>query len=108
LGEAYGAFGFWGGILFMGLLALFVRWIYKRLITLSFRYNPLLICWIPVLFYQVTYSGETDTLQIVNALLKTAFFIFLLYRIVPTWFGNSREGNNVRLQDDTLQQVQHG
>jgi hypothetical protein len=108
LGEAYGAFGFWGGILFMGLLALFVRWIYKRLITLSFRYNPLLICWIPVLFYQVTYSGETDTLQIVNALLKTAFFIFLLYRIVPTWFGNSREGNSVRLQDDTLQQVQHG
>ena len=86
LGEAYGSFGVPGGIIFMFLLGMFVRWAYKKLFSLS-RKVPLLICWIPVLFYQITYSAETDTLQILNSLIKSAFFIWLLYKFLPPWFG---------------------
>jgi hypothetical protein len=86
LGEAYGSFGIGGGILYMFFLGFFIRWAYQKLFSLS-RTMPLLICWIPVLFYQITYSAETDTLQILNSLLKSAFFIWILYRLVPTWFG---------------------
>jgi len=51
------------------------------------RRIPLLVCWIPVMFYQVISSGETDSLQIFNSLIKSAFFLWLLYKFVPAWFG---------------------
>lgn len=86
LGEAYGSFGVTGGILYMFLLGAFIRWAYKRVFLLS-RKIPLLICWIPVLFFQITYSGETDTLQILNSLFKAAIFIWLLYKLFPFFFG---------------------
>lgn len=86
LGEAYGSFGTTGGIAFMFFLGLFIRWAYQKVFSLSRKF-PLLICWIPVLFYQITYSAETDTLQILNSLLKSAFFIWGLYKLVPAWFG---------------------
>lgn len=86
LGEAYGSFGVNGGIVYMFFLGFFIRWAYKRVFILSKKY-PLLICWLPVLFYQVTYSAETDTLQILNSLTKSAFFLWLLFKILPHWFG---------------------
>jgi hypothetical protein len=85
LGEAYGSFGASGGIIFMIILGFFMRWSYGYVFALA-RDKPLLIFWIPVLFYQVTYSAETDTLQILNSLLKTAFFIWLLYKAFPRHF----------------------
>lgn len=89
LGEAYGSFGTTGGIIYMFFLGAFIRWAYKMVFVIS-KSIPLLICWIPVLFYQVTYSAETDTLQIFNSLFKTAFFIVILYKLIPAWFGKSR------------------
>jgi hypothetical protein len=86
LGEAYGAFGRTGGIIFMFFLGMFIRWAYGKVFKIG-RHLPLVICWIPVLFYQVTYSAETDTLQILNSLVKTAFFIWLLFKAFPHWFG---------------------
>jgi hypothetical protein len=86
LGEAYGSFGPIGGIIYMFFLGLFIRWVYKKVFDVAQRL-PLLVLWIPVLFYQVTYCMETDSLQVFNSLLKGAFFIWLLYKIVPTWFG---------------------
>lgn len=86
LGEAYGSFGVPGGIAYMFFLGIFIRWAYQKTFRLS-RSNPLLLCWIPVLFYQITYSAETDSLQICNSLLKSAFFVWALYKFVPTWFG---------------------
>jgi hypothetical protein len=86
LGEAYASFGPYGGIFYMFLLGLFIRWIYKRVFVIGLRL-PLIVLWIPVLFYQVTYCMETDSLQIFNSLLKGAFFLWLLYKILPTWFG---------------------
>lgn len=86
VGEAYGSFGKYGGIVYLFGLGLFVRWAFGMVFKLAKKY-PLLICWIPVLFYQVTYSNETDTLAIINSLVKTAFFIWLLFKAFPSWFG---------------------
>lgn len=84
LGEAYGSFGK-GGIVFMFLLGLFIRWGYRKVFVLADKL-PLLICWVPVLFYQVTYSAETDTLQIMNFLIKSGVFVYILYKFIPDWF----------------------
>ncbi len=90
LGEAYGSFGRAGGIIFMFVLAVFIRFAYQRVFILA-KKIPLLIFWIPVMFYQITYSAESDTLQILNSLLKSAFFIFLLYKFLPQWFGMQKK-----------------
>src|SRR4029077_12742263 len=60
LGEAYGSFGPIGGILYMFGLGLFIRWVYKK-VFITAQKLPLLVLWIPVLFYQITYSMETDS-----------------------------------------------
>jgi len=86
LGEAYGNFGVTGGIVYMFFLGLFIRWVYGRVFVLAKR-NPFVICWLPVLFFQTVYSAEADTLQILNSLIKAAFFLWLLKKIFPTWFG---------------------
>jgi hypothetical protein len=91
LGEAYGSFGRSGGIIFMLCLGFFIRWAYKRAFIIA-RRIPLVICWLPVLFYQVTYSAETDTLQIMNSLVKSATFMWVLYNIVPGWFNAVKSG----------------
>lgn len=88
LGEAYGSFGLWGGIVFMCILGVFIRTVYVMVFRLSEK-TPLLIFWLPVLFYQITYSAETDCLQIFNSLIKSAFFIWMLYKLLPQWFGKN-------------------
>jgi hypothetical protein len=90
LGEAYGSFGPGGGIFYMFLLGLFIRFAYKRMFLIAQKL-PLVILWIPVLFYQITYSMETDSLQIFNSLLKGAFFLWLGYLVVPNWFGLTKK-----------------
>jgi hypothetical protein len=86
LGEAYGSFGVTGGIKYMFFLGGFIRWAYKRVFVLSVK-TPLLIFWLPVIFYQVTYSAESDTLQIMNSVIKSAFFLWMLEKLAPGWFG---------------------
>jgi hypothetical protein len=86
IGEAYGSFGPLGGIIYMILLGAFVRWAYRKVFIIANK-TPLIIFWIPVLFYQVVYSMESDTLQIMNSLVKSAFFIWVLTKFMPGWFG---------------------
>ncbi len=97
LGEAYGSFGPALGIIYMFLLGLFIRWVYKKVFIIAQRI-PLLVLWIPVLFYQVTYCMETDSLQIFNSLLKGAFFLWLIYKLIPGWLGKGikNAGNTAR------------
>lgn len=102
LGEAYGSFGVRPAILFMVMLGLFIRWVYGIVFRLS-RNIPLLVLWLPVLFYQITYSAETDTLQILNSFLKTAFFIWVVYRILPRWFGKSERTERADFKDLTIE-----
>ncbi len=95
LGEAYGSFGPIGGIFYMFVLGLFIRWVYKKVFVIA-QNLPLLVLWIPLLFYQITYSMETDSLQIFNSLLKGALFIWLLYKLSPGWFGKLENQSNGR------------
>jgi len=90
IGEAYGSFGVAGGVLFMFLLGVFIRWAYYKVFIIAGKI-PLIVLWIPVLFFQVTYSMETDTLQILNSLFKSALFMWLLYKIFPAWFGKAKK-----------------
>jgi hypothetical protein len=101
LGEAYGSFGTRQAILFMVLLGLFIRWVYGIVFRIS-RKTPLLVLWLPVMFYQITYSAETDTLQILNSFIKTTFFIWILYRFLPRWFGKSERTARAKLNDVKL------
>lgn len=90
LGEAYGSFGAMGGVVFMFVLGLCIRWVYGKIFSVSTKI-PLIILWIPVFFYQVTYSAETDTLQIFNSLIKSSFFVWILFKLTPAWFGFPRK-----------------
>jgi hypothetical protein len=90
IGEAYGSFGPTGGIIFMFFLGLFIRWAMRRVFIIAARL-PLIICWLPVLFYQVTYSAETDTLQVLNSLFKSAIFMWILFKIFPGLIGLSSD-----------------
>lgn len=89
LGEAYASFGNFGGIIYMIFLGILIRWAYLINLRISRTY-PLLLFWLPVIFYQVTYSAEADTLQIVNSITKSAFFVWILFRFQPIVFGVRR------------------
>lgn len=99
LGEAYGSFGKGGGIIYMCFLGFLIRFAYRYIFIVA-RKNAIIIFWIPVLFYQITYSAETDTLQIVNSLVKSAFFVWILYKLLPGWFGIGKVRSNI---DNTRQ-----
>lgn len=83
--EGYASFGPRWAVFFMGLLAFLVRGVYLAVFRLSNRI-PLLILWLPVIFYQTVYSAETDTLQILNSILKTVFFLWIFFKVFPTMF----------------------
>jgi len=85
LGEAYGSFGPIGGIVYMFFIGYFIRFAYKIILQYSLK-SPALICWLPVIFFQSTYSAETDTLQIMNSIVKSLIFIWLLYKFIPDIF----------------------
>jgi hypothetical protein len=89
LGEAYGSFGVTGGIIYMFFLGLFIRWAYMRVFKIA-RRLPLLVCWVSVMFYQVISSSETDSLTAFNSIIKSAVFVWILYKIFPHWFGVQR------------------
>jgi len=99
LGEAYASFGPRGGVIFMILLGVFIRYAYSRLFKLSAKI-PLLLFWLPVMFYQTTYAGETDTLQILNSILKSALFIWLLHRQWPEWFGGKKKRPGIVIEPE--------
>jgi len=101
IGEAYGNFAVTGGIIFMFLLGAFVRFSYRKVLQISTRI-PLLILWIPVLFYQTVFSMENDTLQVLNSLIKSAVFIYIFYKIYPVLFKPNEQPvtNNRELAED--------
>ncbi len=83
--EAYASFGPQGAVVYMLLLGFLIRAVYLLVFRLSDGI-PLIILWLPVIFYQTVYSAETDTLQILNSLIKTLVFMGLFYRLFPSIF----------------------
>lgn len=84
-GEGYGSFGAFGGIIYIGILSYLIRLIYIFIFNKSLKY-PFLILWIPLIFLPIIYSSETDTLQIFNSTIKALMFIFVVYKIYPSFF----------------------
>lgn len=85
VGEAYGSFGFIGGIVYLIFLAFFIRTVYINFFKYINKY-PFLLFWFPVIFYQVSYCMESDSLQIFNSLIKSTTFIFIIFMFIPKLF----------------------
>jgi len=77
IGEAYGNFGRWGGIVYMFFYGLFFNFIMFRILTIAEK-KPTLILWLPFLFIYAV-NVETDLLTTMNALIKGVFFIWVMY-----------------------------
>lgn len=89
MGEAYGNFGHWGGWLYLFAFGFFIRYAYTLFISIC-KKRPILFLWMPVLFYQVVYVMETDSLQAFNSLIKGAVFLYIMYKLFPSLFPKSK------------------
>lgn len=85
LGEAYGNFGVVGGCLYMIAFGLFIRMCYMMFLNIC-KKQPMFFVWMPVLFFQIIYVMETDSLQAFNSLIKGAVFIFIVHKLLPALF----------------------
>lgn len=101
LGEAYGAFGVSGGILYMLVLGFVIRWAFWYVFKIA-RKRPIILCWLPVIFFQIVSSAETDSLQIFNSLMKVAVFLWLLNKFLPHWLGKLPDQKNRSNQPSSL------
>ncbi|WP_421796982.1 hypothetical protein [Haliscomenobacter sp.] len=84
LGESFANFGAFWGCLFLFIYGFLFQWCYNFVIKLSHK-HPTVIIWIPILFFQAI-GVENDVLTVVNHLIKTGFFVFIMYRIFPMIF----------------------
>lgn len=84
VGEAYGNFARWGGIIFMFLYGLFFNLSLNYLLKKSIS-RPLMILWLPFL-YLFAIGTETDILSTVNYLVKAGIFLFLIYQFFRLFF----------------------
>ena len=77
IGEAYANFGVYGGILFMGVWALFLGCVWVFLID-KVNFNPKWLFVLPLVFIQVV-KAETEFSVVLNHLVKSIIFIFILF-----------------------------
>ncbi len=77
IGEAYVNFGRIGGILFMFLYGLIMKFMYVSAIRISEKY-PTIVFWFPLLFL-CHISMENDVLGYINSLTKAAMFTYFVY-----------------------------
>lgn len=79
IGEAYGNYGSFYGIVFMFLWGLFLAFIWIRL-NIYLTKNKLYTCFIPIIFLQAI-KAETELLVVMNYLTKSLILIFLFIYI---------------------------
>ncbi|HNR06012.1 MAG TPA: hypothetical protein PKM27_01780 [Saprospiraceae bacterium] len=85
IGEGYGAFGKWGGMLYMIFFGTALG-LANRVFLNTCTKLPLLLFWQPLVFYEVIYCMENDSMQAFNSLIKIAFLLFILNKIFPKLF----------------------
>jgi hypothetical protein len=74
IGEAYGNFNVFGGIIFMGVWAFFLAKIWILLLKKCMK-TPLLLAFIPLIFLQVV-KAETELVVVLNHLVKSSIVVF--------------------------------
>lgn len=82
IGEAYGSFGRTGGSVFMLFFGLALGLMHRIVVSLSYG-KPILLIFMPVLFYEVIFCMENDTMQALNSFVKTAFLLYVLFKLFP-------------------------
>lgn len=85
IGEAYGNFGFFGGIIFMAVWAWFVMKIWYFLLLKSRSYI-LILAFFPLIFLQVV-KAETELVVVLNHLIKTTLLVYLFFWISKEFFN---------------------
>lgn len=80
VGEGYGNFGVFGGILFIGIWGWVLSKYWVFLIRLTKR-NILLLAFLPLIFLQVV-KAETELVVVLNHLVKASVLVFLFF-----WFA---------------------
>jgi len=79
IGEAYGSFGPFGGIVFMFFLGFFFRWSFNKIMVTA-NTHPTLLLWVPSIYVLVVVV-ETDVLTIFNALTKSVLLVWVMYKV---------------------------
>ena len=74
IGEAYGNFKVFGGIIFMGIWGFFLAKVWVYLLGRCFKY-PILLAFIPLIFLQVI-KAETELSVVLNHLFKSSIVVF--------------------------------
>lgn len=82
IGEAYGSFGFYFSFIYLFLFGSFISLTLRLFLRISLQ-TPVLILWLPVLFFQTIYCSETDSLQVFNSIFKTAFLLYIIFKLFP-------------------------
>ena len=77
IGEAYGNYKVFGGIVFMGIWGFFLAKIWRFLIGRIYK-NLMLIAFIPIIFLQVI-KAETELVVVLNHLVKSMIVVFLFF-----------------------------
>lgn len=84
LGEAYGNFGKFGGVVYMFFYGLFFNLLLSRVLIMTSK-RPTLILWVPFLF-SGTVTFETDLLGTLGVILKGLIFTWLIFKIFKLGF----------------------
>ncbi|MDT0685251.1 O-antigen polysaccharide polymerase Wzy [Autumnicola psychrophila] len=77
IGEAYANFGSFGGIFFMLIWGFFLSVYWNRIKALS-ENHPVLIFFIPLLFFQVV-KAETELVVVLNHMVKASIVVALFF-----------------------------
>ena len=77
VGEAYGNFNRFGGIIFMGIWGYFLA-MYWRFLFKGLQNNVLLLAFLPIVFLQVI-KAETELVVVLNHLIKATIVVYLFF-----------------------------
>lgn len=78
LGEAYGNFDVFGGIIFMFFYGLFFNFMFSRILKYSEKRSTIVL-WLPFLFFY-SVQMETDLLTTMGALVKGLIFMWFVFK----------------------------
>jgi hypothetical protein len=77
VGEAYGNFNRFGGVIFMGIWGYFLA-MYWRFLFKGLQNNVLLLAFLPIVFLQVI-KAETELVVVLNHLIKASIVVYLFF-----------------------------
>lgn len=81
LGDGYGNFGYWGGLIFCLLYGVFTNFLLHYVISLAKKHESTLILWIPMIFAFTMRCGD-EFYIVVNHIFKSSLIILLLFVIL--------------------------